>query len=232
MKIALVNPNSTASMTDKVRAVAKQYAFAGTEILATNPDDTPPSIEGHYDEAVSVPGLLREIKKAEQWGADGYIVACFDDPGLGACREIVSGPVIGLCEAAMRAASAISTSFSVVTTLSRSVPIVESLAHHYGVSHQCRRVRAAEVPVLSLEEEGSDAESRISDEIATAVREDGCESIILGCAGMADLASRMTKRHQLPVLDGVLCALKWCEALVGANLKTSKIGAYAYPRKK
>ena len=89
MKIALINPNSTAGMTEKAAEVARRFAFSGTDILAANPPDTPASIEGHYDEAVSVPGLLREIRKAEAAGADGYVVACFDDPGLGRVAKLL-----------------------------------------------------------------------------------------------------------------------------------------------
>lgn len=232
MKIALINPNSTAGMTAKIADVARRFAFAGTEIIAANPANTPASIEGHYDEAASVMGLLAEIKKAEDAGADGYVVACFDDPGLGACREIVSGPVVGICEAAMHFASVIAPSFSVITTLPRAVPIIEELSRKYGMSHLCKKVRAADIPVLALEEEGDAAAQKIGDEIARAISEDECESIILGCAGMADLTARLSQKYGLPVLDGVVCALKMCESLAAAGLRTSKINSYAPPRKK
>ncbi|WP_423908475.1 aspartate/glutamate racemase family protein [Candidatus Spongiihabitans sp.] len=233
MKIALINPNSTASMTDKVRQAARKAAAPGTEILAANPADAPPSIEGHYDEAASLAGLLREIKKAQRWGADAYVVACFDDPGLGACREIVTGPVLGICEAAMHIAATLATSFSVVTTLGRSTPIIEQAARRYGMAHLCKNVRAAEIPVLALEQEDSGAAAKkIEQETRRAIAEDRCEAVILGCAGMADLATELTQKCGVPVIDGVVCALKMCEAIVGAGLSTSKIGAYAPPRKK
>ena len=232
MKIALINPNSTAGMTDKVRAVAENYASAGTEIRATNPNNTPASIEGHYDEAVCVPGLLDELKKAEAWGADGYVVACFDDPGLGACREIVSGPVVGICEAAMLMTSTVATSFSVITTLPRAIPVIERLAHEYGMARFCRKVRAADIPVLDLEHDPAGAKQKIKLEVQKAVSEDGCEAVILGCAGMADLTLELSQECGIPVVDGVLCGLKLAESLVGARLATSKVCAYAPPRKK
>ncbi len=232
MKIALINPNSTAGMTEKARLAAAQFAAPGTEIMASNPPDTPPSIEGHYDEAVSVPGLLAEIQKAESAGADGFVVACFDDPGLAACREIARGPVVGICEAAMHFASVIAASFSVITTLPRAVPIVEELARKYGKEHLCKKVRAADIPVLDLEEAGNAAEEKISAEISCAVLEDRSEAVILGCAGMADLAARLSAKHKIPVIDGVVCAVKLCEGIVGAGLQTSKICAFNYPRKK
>ena len=56
--------------------------------------------------------------------------------------------------------------------------------------------------------------------------------IVLGCAGMADLAARLSEQHGLPVLDGVASAVKLAEAFGALGLKTSKIGAYAAPRPK
>ncbi|MGI9307163.1 MAG: aspartate/glutamate racemase family protein [Gammaproteobacteria bacterium] len=232
MKIALINPNSTAAMTEKARRAAEQFAFLGTEIRASNPPDSPPSIEGHYDEAACLPGLLAEVRKAEEWGADGIAVACFDDPGLAACREIAAAPVVGMCEAAMHFASLVASSFSVITTLPRAVPIIEELARKYGKTHLCKKVRAADIPVLALEEDAAAAEEKIGAETARAVAEDGCEAVILGCAGMADLTARLSEKYNIPVIDGVVCAVKLCEALAGAGLQTSKICAYAYPRKK
>ncbi len=229
MKILVMNPNSTESMTAKIVESARRVASAGTEIIAATGQDAPASIQGHFDEAMSVPGLLARLQQAEAEGVDGVVVACFDDPGIGACREVFSGPVIGICEAAVKAASMLSTSFSVVTTLPRSVPVIEHLIHGYGLSHRCRRVRSAEIPVLALEEEGSGAREKVRDEILRAVREDRAEAVVLGCAGMADLTEWLTHETGVPVIDGVTVATRLVEALVGCGLKTSKVGAYAAP---
>jgi allantoin racemase len=93
-------------------------------------------------------------------------------------------------------------------------------------------VRASDVAVLELEDPRSDARRRVSREIALAVAEDHAEAIVLGCAGMADLASALSLEHGVPVLDGVACAIKLAEGLVSLGLRTSKAGAYAAPRGK
>lgn len=225
----MVNPNTTASMTEKIGAAARSLAAPGTEIIAVNPVHGPVSIEGYYDEAYAVPGLLQEITRGERDGVDGHIVACFDDIGLDAARALASGPVVGLCEAALHAVSLVAGSFSVVTTLGRSVPVVEGLVRRYGMAERCRRVRAAEVPVLALEDPGSDARRQVAREIDRAIAEDRAEAIVLGCAGMADLARDLSTELGLPVVDGVAAAVKLVEGLVSLGLKTSKVGGYATP---
>lgn len=232
MRLNIVNPNTTLSMTRKIEAAARAVAAPGTEIRAVSPAMGPVSIEGHHDEAFCLPGLLEEIAKAEAEGFDGHVIACFDDPGLEAAREIATGPVVGIAEAAMHVATLVAGSFTIVTTLGRAVPTMERLARTYGFERHCRKVRAAEIPVLALEEPGSPARDRLRAEIARAVAEDRCEAILLGCAGMADLARALEAEFHLPVIDGVAAATKLVEALVGLGLKTSKIGAWARPRPK
>ncbi len=229
MKLLVVNPNTTASMTAKIGEAARSVAAAGTDIVAVNPQRGPVSIEGYYDEVFSVPGLLEEIAKGEAAGCRGSIIACFDDTGLDAARTLAQGPVVGICEAAMHLSALLGGSFSVVTTLKRSAPAIEALARRYGMSHHCRGVRAAEVPVLALEDPDSDASARIRAEIAAAIAEDGAECVILGCAGMADLAHSLTAEFGLPVIDGVAAAVKLVESVVSLGLTTSKIGGYAAP---
>jgi len=161
--IRLINPNSTASMTNQALESALRVASAGTHVSAVNPTRTPVSIEGSADEALAVPDMLSEIRKGEEQGVDAYVIACFDDTGLDAARSLADAPVIGIGEAACHMASLIGGRFSVVTTLSRSVPILEQNLVRSGLDGRCGRVRAAEVPVLALEK------------TAAAIRDDGEE---------------------------------------------------------
>lgn len=227
MRILVLNPNTTASMTEKIGEAARRVASAGTEIVAMNSANGPASIEGFYDEAMSLAGMLAVIRNTPDF--DAVVIACFDDTGLDAARCLTDKPVIGIGEAAYHMASMISNKFSVVTTLARSVPALEHNLHRYGLIARCARVRSSEVAVLELEHSGSDACNRISAEIGRAVAEDRAEAIVLGCAGMADLADTLAKEHGLPVLDGVVCAIGLAEAMVKLQLLTSRRGGYSPP---
>lgn len=232
MHIRLINPNSTASMTNQALESALRVKQSGTEVSAVNPANTPVSIEGGADEAMAVPGMLEEIRKGERLGIEAYVIACFDDPGLHAAREVARGPVIGICQAAIQVAMTISRRFSIITTLPRSIPIIEDLVSDYGADRHCRKVRAINLPVLGLEEDPAMAEQLLIREIETAKQQDRAEAIILGCAGMSALCDRLREATGVPVIDGVTAAIKMAEALVGAGYVTSKVNAYDYPRVK
>jgi allantoin racemase len=229
MRIKLINPNTTQRMTDAMGRCASNIVAPGTEVVAVSPTMGPPSIEGYYDEAFATPGLLAEVAAGEREGFDGYVIACFGDPGLYAAREVARGPVIGIAEAAMHAASVLAPGFSVVTTLSRTCGMAWHLAERYGMKRFCRNVRATDVAVLELDQPGSAARRLIIDECRRALDEDGSDAIVLGCAGMVELCAEIEDAVGAPVVEGVTAAVKWVEALVALRLSTAKRGDYARP---
>jgi allantoin racemase len=177
---------------------------------------------------MSVPGLLEAIRRGEAAGADGHVIACFGDPGLLAAREIAQGPVLGIAEAAMRAATMVATGFSIVTTLPRTRIIARHLADRYGLAAYCRRIRAIDLPVLALEDDGA-VRDIILAECRRAKAEDDIGAVVLGCAGMADLPALLSNELGLPVIDGVTVAVKFIEGFVSLNLTTSKHGDLSMP---
>jgi len=117
----------------------------------------------------------------------------------------------------------------VVTTLSRTCVIAEHLARNYGMDHFCANIRAADIPVLDLEDETTVAYARILDECIRARDEDRAGAIVLGCGGMSDLAGKLAQTLGVPVIDGVSAAVKLVEALASLQIGTSKVGDLAYP---
>lgn len=227
MRILLVNPNTTETMTDKAAFAARAVAASGTAIIAATSRMGPVSIEGHYDGALAIPGLLSELKeRAGEY--DAAIVACFDDTGLDAARSFADVPVLGLCESAVATAGFLAQRFTVVTTLERSRVLIDNLVRRYGMAGRAK-VRASDIPVLQLEDPASGAIGKLRAEIERALAEDGAEAIVLGCAGMTDLARELQDIYGVPVVDGVAAAVKQAEALVSLGLSTSKRGSYASP---
>jgi allantoin racemase len=207
---------------------ARAVAGPGTTVDAVTSAMGPASIESHYDEALAVPGLLAEITAGERSGVDGYVVACFGDPGLDAARELAAGPVVGIAEAAMHAATMLGRGFSVVTTLDRTRGRALDLAARYAAAGACRGVHACDIPVLDLESDPT-VLKRVVALARTALERDDSDVIVLGCAGMAGLCAAATAELGVPVIDGVAAATVLVQSLVTLGLRTSKRGEYAPP---
>ena len=234
-KIAVINPNMSSGFTNKVGDQAKKIVAPSTNIIALNPQFGPDSIEGYYDEAFASVGLLsviRDLEAAPEQTTDaigGYVVACFDDTGVDAARCLSSAPVLGLCEAALRMAAAVSSRFAIVTPMAVSVRPLEHLVAKYGAASQCV-VRAAGVRTLDFE--GANAKTAyaaLKKQAENCLVNDHAEAIVLGCAGMTDIADRLADELGVPVIDGVSAAVKMIEAMAMLGLRTSKAGAYASP---
>ncbi|CAN5151537.1 aspartate/glutamate racemase family protein [soil metagenome] len=229
MKIRVINPNTRASMTTKIGEAARTVAAPGTVIEAVNPSFGAASIEDHLDDVWAAAGVAEQVRIGQAEGADAFVIACFGDPGLHAAREIATGPVIGIAEAAFHAATLLATGFSVVTTLTRTCVIAEHLVLQYGFERRCRGIHGTDIAVLDLANPASMALERILAASKQALEQDRSEAIVLGCAGMADLCHALQARLGVPVIDGVGAAVKFAESLVSLKLATSKIGDYAAP---
>ena len=214
IRILLINPNTTSSMTDKIAEAARQVAAPDVDIVARNPKTGPASIQGPEDGLAALPGMLEEVVKGRDDGFDAIILACFDDTGLAEARRLSGVPTIGIGEAAFHAAMLLGAKFSVVTTLAISVPVIEENLRDYGLESACLKVRASEVEVLDLEIDGSSARDKISNEMACSLLEEQPGAVVLGCAGMADLAKQLSQIHNVPVIDGVASAVGLASGLV------------------
>jgi allantoin racemase len=229
MKLLLINPNTSQPMTESIRMAAAAVASSGTEVRAVNPSFGPQSIEGQYEEAFAAAGVAEQVRLQADWAPNAVVIACFGDPGLEAARELTEAPVLGIAEAAFHAATMLSTGFSVVTTMTRTCIIAERLLQRYGMHHHCRGVHGTDIPVLELESCSDETLQRIEAVARSAIKQDRSGAIVLGCAGMAPLCAQLSQRIGVPVIDGVVVAVKFAEALYSIGLRTSKYGDYAKP---
>lgn len=225
-RVCLINPNTTEAMTRACAAAALPLLGEAMALDAITVSTGPASIEGYYDGPLAAVGVLEALQANPN--ADGYIIACFDDTGLEAARCAVSAPVVGIGEAAFHIASMLSYRFSVITTLSRSVSVIEDNLARYGLSHRCTGVLSTDISVLDLEADEKAAEEKIAEQISYA-RSHRAEAIVLGCAGMVGMRERLSDLCGLPIIDGVTAAAGIVRTLAELGLKTSKVGAYAAP---
>ena len=73
MKIMVINPNTSVSMTDHLRKELMKIKRRDTELTVTCPSVGPVSIESAFDEALAVPPTLELVKKANNEGHRGGI---------------------------------------------------------------------------------------------------------------------------------------------------------------
>lgn len=228
MRLLLINPNSTEAMTDGAAAVARRM-LPGSEVLAWTNRDGPPAIQGPEDGDAAVPGVLALLPKAREAEVDAIVLACFDDTGLREVQAAAHCPVLGIGQAAFHVAALGGRRFSVVTTLAVSVPVIEANVAVYGFGAACARVRPSGLAVLEVDAAGPAVLARLREEIACAVREDGADAVVLGCAGMAPLRPVLEASGAVPLVDGIEAACVLAQAMVAWRGRGSMDGGRERP---
>ena len=232
MRIMIINPNTSISMTDHIREELMRLKRSDTELTVTCPDKGPETIESAYDEAFATPPTLGLVKKANVEGYDAVVLACFSDPGLHAAREISSIPVIGIEEASLHVAAMLGAKFSIMTPRKTRIAAKQEEVHIRGMDYFLASVRSLDLSVAETDADPEKTKQRIFDVATKAVQEDGAEVIILGCAGMAGYAPELEKKLKIKIIDPTAVALKIAEAIVDLGLTHSKTGLYATPPEK
>jgi allantoin racemase len=208
-RVLVINPNTNPLVTTRVMAVCERYANSRLQFDVVNPTSGPFSIESDADKREAEAQVVRLMSERASEGHDAYVLACFDDLGLAAARQIVPRPVIGCCEAGISAARAVSPALAIVTTVTAALPGIRSMMQRYGAGEQAT-VRAAGVGVDEAARAQPDVQARLTRAIEDAVQVDGAQVILLASGGLTGQAAVFGRDAGVPVIDAVEAAL--CEA--------------------
>ena len=220
MRILIINPNSDHKMTADIQRSTRAFAGDRFEVETQRTPGAPKFIDTYLDAALAVPGMLRLIRENEAH-FDAFVIACHCDPNLDLCKEVTNKPVVGIGEASMKMASMLGHRFSVLSTSPDSVPNKQALVHRYGLDSSFASVRAPRKAAQDLND--LDLFLQLGKD---AMIYNNAEVLVLGCAGLCELANTLQSLLGVPVLDGVICGLIIAEGLVRANYATSKICRY------
>jgi allantoin racemase len=227
MRIGIVNPNTTRSMTEAVIRSASKSARPETQLVALTPARGVPSIESHVDEVWGALSVLREVERCEalEQPPDAYVIACFGDTGVPAAREAASGPVVGMTESALMTAALLAHRFTIVTMPPRTMAQSDAVIRSLGLGFRCA-VRSVDVPVAEVEYGSIHLFDAFAAEGRLALA-DHAEALVLGCAGLADLVEPLQDALGVPVIEGVAAGVAIAEGLVAQRLSTSRTNTWA-----
>ncbi|MBQ6642127.1 MAG: Asp/Glu/hydantoin racemase, partial [Saccharopolyspora sp.] len=212
MRILIVNVNTTPSITESIGAQAAGAAAPGTEIVPLTPPFGAESVEGNYESYLAAVAVMEAVRAYPE-PFDAVIQAGYGEHGREGLQELLEVPVVDITEAAASTAQFVGRTYSVVTSLDRTVPLIEDRLAAAGLNSRCASVRASGLPVLELDRDPRAAVEAIAQEAVRAVQDDRAEVVCLGCGGMSGLAERVIERTGVPVVDGVTAAVTTAESL-------------------
>lgn len=206
MRILLINPNTTSSVTDlvagHVRGIAGRMAGETATFVPVTGRFGARYIASRAAAAIAGHAALDALAEHGA-GCDAVYLACFGDPGLAALREISPVPVVGMADAACRDARARGGRFAIVTGGVLWRPMLEEFVAQIGLSDRLAGVRTVAPTGGDIARDPDAALGQLAAACTACAREDGADTVILGGAALAGLAARIQPMVPVPVLCSV-----------------------------
>ncbi len=228
MKLLLINPNTSSSVSALIHAEAERSAAAGTDIRVLTAAFGVAYIETRFEAMIGAYAAA-ELAAEHHRSYDALIVAAFGDPGLQGLREVLSCPVVGLTDAALASACLLGQRFSIVAISQRIRAWYGEAVAHYGLSGRLASIRGLDEPLADIGNVQGDQGERLVQLAEQCVDEDGADVIVLAGAPLAGLARSLRGRLPVPCVDGVSSAVRHAESLFALQSGHARRGSHAPP---
>ncbi len=219
IEICVINPYATAISNEKIKLCAQKVIDKDTSIFIDNEI----SQEDYFDlhsETINVSKLLGEVETNNS--SDAFIIISFEDIAVDTIRKITLKPIIGLGEATFYTANIIANKFSIITNLSQSHEALKNNLIKYDMEHKCVSINSIEVPVLDMDTMSKSNLNKLDNEIQRTITEDDPEAIIITSPGILNLKKNLSKKFNIPIIEGVTAATALIENLVKLDLQIKK----------
>jgi len=208
LRIALLNPNTSAEATDIMMASARRVAPAGVHIEGR----TVGQGNGFIADPQALARAARMVEAAAPAlvaeGFDAIIVAAFGDPGVAALRDSLGVPVTGLGEAGIAEAAQGGRRYAIVTVTPGLHESLLAAAHAHAAPSQLAAVRYTNGSLTELMQTPEDLAAALLAACQDTIARDGAQAIVIGGGPLAAAALDIAERLQVPVVDPVGAAVR------------------------
>ena len=228
MKLLLINPNISDSVSELIRAEAQRAADPSTQIEVLTAPFGVAYIETRFEAMIGAYATA-QVAAEHHASYDAVIVAAFGDPGLGGLREALPIPVTGLTEAALASAHLLGHRISIIAISQRIQAWYREVVEGYGFGGRLASIRALDRPLSGIGQVQDEHSLALKALAERAVDEDGADVIVLAGAPLAGLARTLQGQLPVPVVDGVSSAVRHAQTLVALRSGTHSRGSFAPP---
>ncbi len=228
MRILLLNPNTTAAVTERIAAAARAVAAPGTEIVpATAPRGLP--YIANRAEAVLGGAIALEMLAEHHGAVDAAVIAAFGDPALGGARELFDIPIVGMTEAGLLTACMLGRRYAIVTFSAGLISWYRECVEWHGLDGRCAAIRALDAGFASVADVQDEHRARLVALANRTIEEDGADVVVFSGAPLSGLAAQVRDQIAVPVVDCAAAALKQAEALAALEPRKATAGAFRRP---
>jgi allantoin racemase len=202
MRILLINPNTSETVTDLVTGHVRRIGGGKAAFEPVTARFGARYIASRAALAIAGHAALECLAEHAN-GHDAVFLACFGDPGLSALQEVSAVPVVGMVEASCRAAAAADRRFAIVTGGALWQPILGEIVATLGLSERFAGVRTIPQTGGEIARDPEAALAHLAAACRACAEENGAQTVILGGAALAGMAERIQPAVPVPVICSV-----------------------------
>jgi len=228
MRLLIINPNISDSVTALIEAEARRSASPGTQITMKTAAFGVAYIETRFEALIGAYATA-QLAAEHHGGHDAVIVAAFGDPGLAGIREVMPVPVLGMTESALATACLLGQRFSIIAISQRIQAWYREVVEANGLIGRLASIRALNQELVNIGSVQAEHAEALHTLCERAVREDGAEVIVFAGAPLAGLARSMQGQLPVPLVDGVSSAVRHAQTLFALQPGKAVLGSFAPP---
>jgi allantoin racemase len=228
IRICVLVPVNTSQYNDRIIKAITPVLPADVQVEIRNITSGHPDIENRTNWLQNGMPVVELAQAIEKDGFDGIWLTDFDMCGVEAAREVIDIPIIGGFPPSAFAALMLSQRFSIVTILQSTLAMQRAHPQTYGIEDTFVSIRAIDCPVAQLENVDV-VVARTFEAAMKAIKEDGAQSILLGCTGFVNVASRVSTLlgealgSYVPVIDPNQAGFSFLVSLVRMQVRPSRL---------
>ncbi|WP_408283263.1 aspartate/glutamate racemase family protein [Paraburkholderia aspalathi] len=226
--ICVLVPVATSQYNERILKAIAPVVPPDVQVEIRNITQGHPDIENRTNWLQNGMPVVELAQAIANDGFDGIWLTDFDMCGVEAAREVIDIPIIGGFPATAFTALALSQRFSIVTILQSTLAMQRGHPQTYGIQDSFASIRAINCPVTQLDDVDV-VVIRTFEAALKAIKKDGAQSILLGCTGFVDVASRvsqlLTKElgAYVPVIDPNQAGFSFLVSLVRMQVRPSRL---------
>jgi Asp/Glu/hydantoin racemase len=228
LRICVLVPVATSQYNERIMKAVAPVVPADVHVEIRNITSGHPDIENRTNWLQNGMPVVELAQAIEKDGFDGIWLTDFDMCGVEAAREVIDIPIIGGFPPSAFAALMLSQRFSIITILQSTVAMQRAHPQTYGIADTFASIRAINCPVAQLDDVDV-VVARTFEAAMKAIKDDGAQSILLGCTGFVDVASRVSTllgealSVYVPVIDPNQAGFSFLVSLVRMQVRPSRL---------
>jgi allantoin racemase len=228
MRVALLNPNTSAFVTDRMVEAAQKIAPPNVSIVGYTAQTGPEIVGTRAENGIAAANAL-ELGSAIGDTAHAIVLGISTDAGLHALREVLHIPVVGVLQAGVLTACQLGERIGLITLGSRMLPLYQEQISAYGLAGKMHAWAAPDIAGAYQKDVEDGVHRAIADQAARMAIDSNLDVIVVAGAVLAGCRTWLERRVPVPVVDSLEAAVHQALGLAASKYPKQTIGSFSTP---